>query len=79
MSHSDSKDKAKTIFEEADITQTKQILQVLLLAYILLCKNAQWSMLMHALVTELTICHGGKQELVKILNQIRVSALIDTS
>ena len=71
--------KRRLFGDETDVTQTKQIRQVFLLASVLFCTNVQCSMPMHTLVTEATICHGGTQELVKILNRIGVASSIDTS
>ena len=72
--------KRRKLFEtEAEVRQTKQMRQLFLLSSLLFCTNTQCSMPLHILVTEATLCHGGTQELVKMLNRIGAGSSIDTS
>lgn len=62
-----------------DTNHTKHMRQLFLLSSILFCTNTQCSMPLHTLVTEATLCHGGTQELVKILNRLGVGSSLDTN
>ena len=55
---------------EAEARETKQVRQLYILSLVLFCTNTVCSMPFHSLLTEVTLCHGGSQELVKILNRI---------
>lgn len=46
---------------------------------VLFCTNSQCSMPSHTIMTEATLCHGGSQELVKILSHVGAAASIDTN
>ena len=52
--------------------------QLYILSLVLFCTNTVCSMPFHSLLTEATLCHGGSQELVKILNRVGAIASIDT-
>ena len=52
--------------------------QLFILSTVLFCTSTQCSVL-QTLLTEATLCHGGTQELVKILNRIGAATSIDTS
>ena len=65
------RNRRRKLFEsETEVNQTKQARQLFLLASLLYCTNTQCSMPFHALLTEATLCHGGTQELVHILNRV---------
>ena len=52
--------------------------QLFILATILFCTNSQCSTL-QTLLTEVTLCYGGTQELIKVLNRIGATTSLDTS
>ena len=68
----------KLFQNEAEVSQTKQVRQLYFLSLLLFCTNTQCSMPFHSLLTEATLCHGGEQELVKVLNRVGATASIDT-
>ena len=68
----------KLFQSEADLAYTKQLRQLYIISLVLFCTNTQCSMPFHSLLTEATLCHGGTQELVKILNRVGAIASIDT-
>ena len=71
--------KRRKLFQsEVDVSQTKQLRQLYIISLVLFCTNTQCSMPFHTLLTEATLCHGGTQELVKILNRVGAIASIDT-
>ena len=65
--------------DEAEVNHTKHMYQLVLLSSTLFCNNTQCSMPLQTLITEATICHGGTQELVKILNRVGVGSSIDSN
>lgn len=60
-------------------SEVKRIRQAYLLGAILFCTNSQCSMPFHTLLTEAILCHGGSQELVRILNRVGAVASLDTN
>ena len=68
----------KLFQNEAEVSHTKQVRQLYILSLVLFCTNTHCSMPFHTLLTETTLCHGGTQELVKILNRVGAIASIDT-
>ena len=70
----------RNLFEsEEEVSQKKQMQLLFLISSILFCTNSQCSTPFHTLVTEATLCLGGTQELVKILNRVGAAASIDTN
>ena len=53
--------------------------QVYLMSTVLFCSNTQCSMPFHCLLTEAILCHGGSQELVRILNRVGAVASLETN
>ena len=63
-----------------DTNHTKLLVRHLfLLSSLLFFTNPQCSMPFHILLTEAIQCHGGTQELIKILNRVGAVASIDTN
>ena len=64
---------------DSEISQIRRMRQLYLLCTIMFCTNSQCSMPLHTLLTEATLCHGGSQELVRILNRLGATASLETS
>ena len=62
-----------------ELSHEKQLRQFYSLCVLLFCTNAKCSMPMHTILTEAVLCHGGSQELVKVLNRVGAIAALDTS
>ncbi len=69
----------KLFDSESEVTNTRRMRQVYLLCTVLFCAISQCSMPFHTLLTEAILCHGGSQELVRILNQVGAVASLETS
>ena len=70
--------KRRRLFDNQCDTHTKSMCQLFILSTILFCTNSQCSTL-QTLLTEATLCYGGTQELIKILNRIGATTSLDTS
>ena len=69
----------KLFSSESEVTTTRRMHQMYLLCTVLFCANSQCSMPFHTLLTEAILCHGGSQELVRILNRVGAVASLETS
>ena len=69
----------KLFSSESEVTTTRRMCQLYLLCTVLFCTNNQCSMPFHTLLTEAILCHGGSQELVRILNRVGAVASLETS
>lgn len=69
----------KLFVSESETTSTRQVCQVYLLCAVLFCANSHCSMPFHVMLTDAILCHGGSQELVRILNRVGAVASLDTS
>ena len=66
------------LFESTVQVSTRNIRLLYALSVLQFCTNSTCSAPLHILVTESVICHGGTQELVRILNRLGAAASIDT-
>ena len=69
----------KLLINDTEITAIKRMRQAYLLCTVLFCSNTQCSMPFHCLLTEAVLCHGGSQELVRILNRVGAVASLETN
>ena len=59
-------------------SHTRNVRLYFALSVLVFCTNATCSSPLHVLITEAVLCHGGTQQLVRILNRLGAAACLDT-